>query len=79
MDLLLIRVVVDGAPIGACESRLAGERELGDLGLRRDDDKLAAGRPDHLVLKTVVLDQPSQEREPIHIRLAGLLDEHLQR
>jgi hypothetical protein len=68
-----------GAPAGAWLSRLASERELGNLVLRGDDDKLAAGRPDGPVLEAVILDQPSHEREPANIDLAGLLDEHLQR
>jgi hypothetical protein len=68
-----------GALTAAWLSRLASERELGNLVLRGDDDKLAAGRPDGPVLKSVVLDQPSHERQPADVNLAGLLDEHLQR
>jgi hypothetical protein len=57
---------------------LAGERELDDLGLRQRDDQFAAGRALGRVLEPVVLDQPSQEGQLSKIRLAGLLDKHLQ-
>src|SRR6266496_4166630 len=43
------------------ELPLAGERELGDLGLRQRDDEFTAGGTVHRVLEAVVLAQPSQK------------------
>jgi hypothetical protein len=68
-----------GLAVAGLVRLLASERELGDLGLSHRDDELAAGPTDCRVLEAVVLDKPSQERQPPKIGLSRLFDKHLQR